>query len=233
MFRRLRIRHLLCAVTLVTAPAVATYGSPAAANPADDTTSSVFSTQSLNSATDWQSAIPSVYMAGIPVQWTSVVTQGVRWTPTVIRIERGGSYFAFFSTPNGRLWAASEDDDLLWVVDDYYDTSTWHPATLADAYDNGVWLAEFIILLVKIVIALAVLFAVVLSILILVWIWKAPKTPKGRRNMEQTQIEAGAWRGNPSWFTETFNAEPDFRAELGQYPGLIEHGANVGYWTMP
>ena len=141
--------------------------------------------------------------------------------------------FRFLRTPNGRLWAASEDDDILWVVNDYYNSATWHPATLADATENGIWLAELIILLVKIVIALAVLFAVVLSILILIWIWKAPKTPKGRRNMEQTQIEAGAWKRDPTWFTETFNAEPDFRAELRQYPGLTELGANQGIWVMP
>lgn len=227
LFRRGAPLALLFAIVAVMSQTWQT--PPASAQTADS--SSVFSTQSASSATDWQSAIPSVYLSGYPVQWTSVVTEGVRWTPTVIRIQRNGHYFAFFATPNGRLWAGSEDDGTLWKVDNYYDNNSWSLASLADAESNGIWLAHFIEVLFWIVVVAALLFMVALLIFV---IWNIPRKGGGKGfKASENQLNTGMWAGDTSGFTWRYYADPDFRSGLNQYPGVQTQGQQLGLWTMP
>lgn len=187
-------------------------------------------TSSADTASDWTAAIPQVYLSGLPTQWTPVTAaDGTRWTPTVMRIERSGTHFAYFSLPDGSMWAGSEDDGTLWRVHDYYNSAGWTLASNTEVLNSIMYLIDAIIVIAKIIDILAALAAVVALVL---WIKHRHNSGRWFRSTD-TQLTQGAWLGDPHGFTDAYYGDPTFRSTVTAWPPLTAVGADLGWWSVP
>ncbi len=230
----MRRRWSILGIPLVVALAIlAVAARSGASNVETDSSDSAFALQSTTSATtssDWVDAIPQVYLSGTPTQWTPVTaSNGVKWTPTVTRITRGTTHFAYFSLPDGSMWAGSEDDGTLWRVHDYYSSAGWTLASNTDVLNSIIWLIDAIIVIAKIIDVLAALAAVVALVL---WIKHRLDTGHWFRS-EDNQLTQGAWLGDPHGFTDAYYGDPTFRSTVTAWAPLTAVGANLGWWSIP
>ncbi len=237
--RRQRRRCFVLGVVAITAAMAMMWRTPSTSYAGTADTASAGSVLEFSGSSDWVASIPQVYLSGFPVRWTPVNTDGVVWTPTVTRILRGQTYFAYFSLPNGMQFAVSEDDGTVWRIDnggDYYDSSTWHLSVLAE-YDPeaaGKWIADMIILIGKIIIVAILLVMFLLLYLMIKWTRNPPGRGKGSAKMSAnlTQLDIGAWAGDTSGLSETYHTNPDFRGDVFAQPEIFNAGANLGIWSQ-
>lgn len=226
--RRQRRRFFVLGLVAIAAAMAMMWRTPSASYAGTTDTASAASAFTSSGSSDWKDAIPAVYLSGYPVQWTSVNVNGIAWTPTVIRILRGQTHFAFFSTPDGKLWAGSEDDGTLWRVHDYYDNTSW---TLAQGdYDpdaSAAALVELIKLILKIAAVAGLLVIVALFMLFLA----SYKGPKGGGGTNMNQVDLGMYAGNTSGFKWHYDHDPNFRQGVFGTEGLFDAGVNLGLWT--
>ena len=227
-------RRRVIMTSLVALALVVVAARSGATNVQTDSSDSVRVSDSSLSAvatSDWTTAIAQVYLSGMPARWTPVNTQGITWTPTLTRIERGGTHFAYFSLPDGSMWAASEDDGTLWLVHDYYHTADggWTLASDRDVVDKIAWFIHLVILIAKIIDVLAVL-----AVLVMLILWIKHRLDTGHWfKTSDNQLTQGTWLGDPHGFTELYYDDPSFRSTVTAWPPLTSVGADFGWWFVP
>ncbi len=226
--------RVIGAIGLTALALVAFAARSGATNVESDSSASALVPQSSASADDWVDTMPTVYYQGNPVQWSSVTTNGVAWTPTIIRILRGQTHFAFFGLPNGTLWASSEDDGTLWRVNDYYDNNSWTLATARDveASWSYLWWVVWTLVLTFLK-ALAIIAGVMGLILLIEKIgrWRNGGDPPF--DMSATQLTVGGWVDNTSGITDAYYTLPGYADRLEEFPKLPTAAAQLGLITLP
>lgn len=214
--------------------AVAMCGSPAASgqqtNPsAPDAGFSLQSTASADTASDWTDAIPSVYFQRIPVQWSAKTwIDGTVHTPTVLRITRGTTNFAYFSTPDNQSWAMSEDDGTVWHIENYYDNTSWTLASALDIIRILNWIWEILVSLANHIIWFAI--GIAIGVALIHWYYGGGGG-RGRPD-QRNQVDLGMYAGNLEGLQYRLDIDPGTRRDVAQYPAVSNALIQVGV-TLP
>lgn len=202
--------------------AVAMCGSPAASGQQTDPSAPTadFSLQSSASATaasDWTDNIPTVYFQRLPVQWSAKMwSDGRLYTPTVLRITRGGTNFAYFSTPDNQSWAISENDGTIWRLNDYYDNTTWTLASAIDIIRILNWIWEILMTLANNIVMFAL--GVAIGVALVHW-WYSGGGGRGRPD-NRNQVDLGMYAGSLEGLQYRLDIDPGTRSDIAQYPAV-------------
>jgi hypothetical protein len=188
---------------------------------------------STNDASDWREAIPGLYLKGYAVQGEAVtLPSGVRWAPTISRIERNGTFFAFFALPTREMFAVSENDGIVFRVVEFYNTSSWRASNIEDydGHDENFFVAIWEVIKLLAIIAMFLLAAAV-AVLALIFILMSGSNKGGKK---KTQIDIGAYTADMSGPIGAFNTDPRFREKLHEInPQLPARVAELGFWQLP
>lgn len=215
-------RHALIATSAITALSLVWVGRPPAAD-------ALFPQSDDSASADWTQAIPGLYLTGQPVYGVpTTLPSGVRWQPVVTRIFRGDTHFATFSSPDGRIFAVSENDGSTWIANgDYYDNTKWTLFVAGETVEDW-WLlnaiAWIIIHLVEILVGLS-FFVILVAIAVVYWLF-GPGDRGRPRNQVELDILPGGSGTDYYWRTE-----PEFRKSILQFPGFAESLQNRGIIT--